>query len=261
MSKFGLNLGLNLGPQQVSAGAGGVSRDATSNIYVPATSAEWTTFLASAGLTGLVAVPDALWLMQEASGNPADSIGSFTLTASAGLSYQQAEAGWTRKGVKFTDGGLATLSSASASLPSIATASMTTLIVANATVSNSGTNAILLHGSGTVNRMRITSTPRMTVLSNANSASGAVSPLNAVRPYVMRTNRTAASCVGTSDTEKVTPTFDATVTGKAITLGNGGGTPTVNMLYVCNWHNAGAEISDANLKALLQAMGFTITWS
>lgn len=245
----------------------GVSRDATSGIYVPANSSEWTTFLAAAGLSGVVAVPSALWLLQEASGNAADSIGSFTLTAGAGLTYQQSETGWTRKGVKFTDGTAGTsLSSSSASLPDIASASMTTLIIANATASTAGNRILLLHGNPAANRnrIRITSTPEMAVLSNgniANGTSGANGPLNAVRPYVLRTNRTANSCVGTRDTEKLTPTFDATISGKGLDIGASSLSPTFNLLYACNWHNANAEISDANLKTLLQMMGFTISWS
>lgn len=236
-----------------------VDKDATAGIYLPSSSTQWTNFIARKGLS--IAVPSALWLLQEPSGNPVDSIGGFTLTAAGSLAYQQAEAGWSRTGVKFTDGGTGTLSNSSASLPSIASASMTTLMIANATASTSATRVMLQHGSGTINRVRVTSTPRLAVLSNGNTATGTVSPLNAVRPYALRSNRTAASCVGTSDTEKLTPTFDATVTGKGVVFGLSSQTPTFNVLYACNWHNANAEISDATLKALLQAMGFTITWS
>lgn len=97
-----------------------VSKDAAAGIYCPASSTEWTNFIARKGLS--VAVPDALWLYQEASGNLADSIGSFTLTAAGtGATYQSAVTGWTRKGIAITDAATANFSSTSASLPDVST--------------------------------------------------------------------------------------------------------------------------------------------
>lgn len=261
--KGGPRVGPAVGVGSDEVSAAGITRDALSGKYVPATSAEWASLIALAGLTGVVSPPSALWLLQESSGNAADSIGGFPLTASGTLmSYQQSESGWSRKGIKVTDGGTGKLESSSASLPDILTASMTTLLIANVTLSNTSTQVIMAHGTTTINRVRITSTPRVQPVSGANTATGTVSPYAVVRPYVLRTNRTAGSCVCTTDTEKLTPTFDATVTGKRVDLGGSGlAAPTVNMLYACNWHGAAAEISDANLKLLEQAMGFTITWS
>ena len=56
--------------------------DDGSGIGCPANATEWAAVIAAAALTGVVTVPDALWLCQEASGDLADSIGTYTLTAS-----------------------------------------------------------------------------------------------------------------------------------------------------------------------------------
>ena len=55
---------------------------------------------------------------------------------------------------------------------------------------------------------------------------------------------------------------DATVTepAKVMRIGSTSAAPGGVFLYACAWYNANAEISDANIKALLQAMGFTIAW-
>ncbi len=235
-----------------------VTRDATSGIYVPASAAEWTTFIAAAGLS--IAVPDALWLMQEASGNPADSIGSLTLTASGiGITYQQSVTGWTRKAIKFADANTSQLRSTGASLPDVSTASQLTLLLAQLAVPSS-TAKVMAHGT-VRNEIRITTTPRLRAQSNGNIADGSVSPTGSVIPIGLR-SRAAVSVVGFSDTEKLTPTL-AAVTGKAINFGAVGDAtaPPISLLYAVQWHNANAEMSDANYKLMLQALGCTITWS
>src|SRR5262245_47294003 len=97
--QYDVRRGAVYGPSSKALSA--VSRDATSNILVPANAAEWAQVLASAGISS--GGPSALWLFQEASGNPADSVGSFTLTASGTPTYQAAVSGWTRKAITFAD--------------------------------------------------------------------------------------------------------------------------------------------------------------
>jgi hypothetical protein len=75
-----------------------VSRDATSLRYVPANGSEWAELLSGTGIPN----PAHLYLFQEASGNPADSIDGKALTASGTLAYQQAVAGWSRLAIKTT---------------------------------------------------------------------------------------------------------------------------------------------------------------
>lgn len=239
----------------------GVSKDATSNIYVPANAAEWTTFIAAAGLS--IAVPDALWLFQEASGNPADSIGSFTLTASGtGISYQQAVTGWSRKAIKFTDAGTGALVSTSTSLPDISTTSMLTVAYCDILSTPASARDIVTQGTTTRDALQVTTTPRFQALSGSNASPQNGTPVGAVRPYTLRTNRSASTVLGTTDIHKAVPTFSTSITGKKITFGNlASGSPPLTCLYSFELHGVNAELSDATLKSLLQALGWTITWS
>jgi hypothetical protein len=78
-----------------------VTVDSSSGRPVPATSIEWSNLLEGTGLP----TPSSLWLMQETSGNVADSIGTRTGTASSGMTYQVSASGWTRKGIQVTTDG------------------------------------------------------------------------------------------------------------------------------------------------------------
>jgi RHS repeat-associated protein len=79
----------------------GVTRDATSQWFVPQSYTEWTNLLAGTGIPN----PTNLWKCQEASGNLADSIGTATLTATnvGGMAYAQGVTGWTRKAVTLAE--------------------------------------------------------------------------------------------------------------------------------------------------------------
>lgn len=239
-------------------GSAAWSVDATSNIAVPANSEEWGAFITSNGLS--VTAPDALWLMQEASGNLADSIGTFTLTASGtGATYQSSVTGWSRKALSFASEADALFTNTAAGLPNIATESQLTLLIGSFGTP-AGNRAFVWHGT-TSNRLMIESaTRKLRANSNGNVADGAADFTGVVRPLGLRTNRTAGSCTGFSDVDKISPTFSTAVTGERILLG-GGPSPPFSVLYMAQWHAANAEISDANYKALLQAMGFTITWT
>ena len=61
------------------------------------------------------------------------------------------------------------------------------------------------------------------------------------------------------------PTFDTPPPGPTGAPGivgdNTAATLGVAALYAAEWHASNAEMTDANLKALLQAMGFVIAWS
>lgn len=260
---IGLRVGPIAGPivsilNDASDPLAGVTKDAASGIYTPASAAEWATLISVRGLS--VAVPDALWLFQEASGNAADSIGGFTLTAGgAAASYQQSVSGWTRKAIAFADTATSFFFSTNASLPDVATQSMLTVIIAKS-AHPSGQSRTITHGSfGTANVLYMNVADSITVESST-TVNGAQSAIGQVIPLGLRTNRTASSCVGFTHAEKVTPAFSSGISGKQITFG-ASATPPISILYGFQWNAANAEISDANYKAVLQAMGFTPSWS
>src|ERR1044072_8995183 len=83
-----------------AASMSGVSRDATSGKYVPASADEWTQTRAAAGI--LSGNPSSLWLCQT-NGSVDDAIGAVTLSESGVVSYQQSVTGWAGQGVRDAD--------------------------------------------------------------------------------------------------------------------------------------------------------------
>jgi uncharacterized repeat protein (TIGR01451 family) len=240
-----------------------VSKDALAGIYTPASSAEWSRFIARKGLS--VSAPDAIWLLQEdgtaGHTDAADASGNgFTLTAAGTLAYQQTVSGWSRKAITFTDGSIGQLKSTSASLPDISTTSQTMLAIASILSTPAAIRNVLTQGT-TRAALSVTTTPRMRVSIGPNTADGTLDPTGAVKPFVLRTNVTAGAVTGFTDAGKVSPTYTPG-TGQLACIGrNNSNSPAMAALYAVEWHASKAEISDANLKALLQAMGFVITWS
>jgi len=240
---------------RASSTAIAVTRDATSNIYTPVSSAEWATFRAAFSLTA--PAPDSLWLLQEASGNLADTIGGLTLTAAGTVTYNQAATGWTRTGVGLADGVNSQFATTSASLPNANAASQTVLLIGTVTTSPASNRQVY---TGPNNSLRIIGgTPRLSVTAIASTASGSVNPLNAVRPWIYKHDFTGSVQKGYTDQEALGIPYTA-IAGKVMRIGSTAAAPGGVFLYACAWYNANAEISDANIKALLQAMGFTIAW-
>lgn len=225
---------------------GTVTQDATSGVYVPQSSSEWTSLNSPN-----IPTPDALWLFQEASGNFADSIGSFTLTAGGTISYAQSVTGWSTKGWKTTDGTTGNGLSQSASLADLRTADSTFLIygILNATPS---ANRDLIEAGGAVEfRLRINSTPRAVAVDTSNTATGSNSPASVVWPYALAIGNTVSKCQGYTLKDKLAPTYAAgTSSSKAVRIGGSSGganPPNFTFMYGVMWKSYIAEVDMASL--------------
>lgn len=260
-AKAGTRVGLAVGPSadELSAGtAPSASRDATSNIYVPATAGEWTALSLTA--------PDDLWLSQEASGNLADSIGAVALTANATPGYSAAISGWSRVGVSLTEGTANQRFSAGIGVgPSPASVSIAFLAyvkiktaVAGATrgILGLGGNLAVQQQSG-LQKIRIACVG-VNTNGTANYADGSVHPLLFVY------DRTNSKVVVYTDLETFTGTYNVGATDGNKGYGAGGSitTPTgMNVLYGAAYSGANAEAlsTQATAKSYLQALGWTIS--
>jgi hypothetical protein len=259
-AKVGPRVGPAVGPaaDEVSAGVA-ITKDATSNIYIPQNASEWTALMALAGLA--TGGPSAVYTFQDASGNPVDSVGGFTLTAAGtGISYQNAVTGWSSKAINTTAAGTGSLTATAAGLPDPSTTSVMVLSYVNIT------SSVLagIHGYGALSTrqaMEATATPRLQAVSGANLAGGTNSPINQVRPLVTRYNFTASTALGASDQEKLVPTFTATTT-KNLVYGNfGRACAAAQYLYSAVFFGPAAEQTDAQLKTMLQTLGWSIPWT
>lgn len=241
-----------------------VSRDATSLKRVPASVAEWNSLISYFGLS--TAAPDSIFLMQEASGNLADSgSAGLTLTANAAPLYAQAIAGWTRTAVGTAD---ATANqrfrSLQTALPNVLTESM--LVLGYVAVTNNPAAARGVIGIGlTQTEMRAVTSGGTTYLARCigggSTATSATESGVGVRPCVVQIDRTASAQRFYSDQETLSPTFGGTQTGEGLDFGATVGSPpaTARYLYAAAWFLSNAEMSSANVKAMLQALGWTVT--
>lgn len=257
-SAIGETLGPRVGLVRGSAAAVVADRDATSNIYVPSTSAQWTAL----GLTA----PNSLWLCQEASGNLADSIGALTLTATTTPTYQQTATGWTRVGVGLDDNTADRFVAGAAVGPDPTTTS--TLWLYYTVLRVEATTARIIGGatrssSSTTNARLVLSpsagTNRLSVNCNGVSATGSADHAVGTHAFAFRYDRTNSAVVGYSELEKITGTYAAGVVDGDKGIGGNTSADAV-FVYAAMWSGAAAEKSDAQIKSMLQTLGWTIAW-
>lgn len=234
--------------------------DRRSMVGCPSTSEQWARVIEIAGLTGTLTPPDALWLCQEDSGNLADSIGGYTLTADgAGLIYGAGVWGWDRRAVLTVDNTSHRWQNNDASLPNLATDDMALLFyAARYTQAN---NARMLMGMGTPTQAYVGGSRATRTGSGASVGAGTASDTDLVRPYGLVSQRSGATrAVAFSDTTKVTVPIGA-VTGQLITIGGLAGVlnPSTNAyLFGAMWKSAPA---DAAFKAALTVLNWNILWT
>lgn len=243
-----------------------VAKDSGSGIRVPASLAQWTSLRACEGCLG---TPSLIWLCQEASGNLVDASGNgFTGTKIGTVTYNSAQAGWTRTGILFVDNSGDFIFNASASLPDGATESTMLLSYADlpgAHVASSqqfmqiGTNGSTQ--AGAMYRQASNSQVRVQFGGSAGVSSGADRG-GQVRPYTVQFDRANSKSNGYTDIDKLVQSYTSTdVSSKVVAIGTGTPSPACRHLYVAEFFAANAELSTAQIKAMKQALAWTITWS
>lgn len=242
---------------QVS-GIPGVSRDATSLIYAPASSAEWTAFMSSIGLA--TGNPSFLWLCQDASGNLADQIGGTALVPANAPTYSNAVPGWTRVAVGTVDATAnQKFQSTAAALPDLSVTAALLLAYVGFASSPAAIRGVLGMGTTMSDARHDTVHPRL--VSGANSATGVQTLGTQARPWVNKADVPGGANVLYTDQEKVVPAVGA-LTGKSIQLGSTGAVPaSAFYLYAALFTGAAAQLTDAQVKTLLQGLGWTIPWT
>jgi hypothetical protein len=234
----------------------GVDSDAAAGKFVPSNLAQWNTTMAAASIGS--GSPSLLWLCQEPSGNLTDTIGGLTGTVTGTpITYNSPVAGWTRTGILGGDAGTAVVETTAAGLPDPPTQSVLLLTYARLNATPAATRVMQVTGNANQTIIRFSTTPRMQGVSGGNVVTGTVSPVGAVRPFLLLYDVTNNRVVAASDQEKLVVTR-AAMTGKRHRLAfDFDGT----ILYHAAWFNAAAELSDAQMKTLLQTLNWTIPWT
>lgn len=218
-------LNMLLSPPTPAPVGNSVNRDGPSNWYVPQTSADFIAL-------GL-AVPDYLYLMQEASGNLASTIGSLSFVASAtGHLYQQTVPGWTRKFIG-TDGVTSDQAwrTTNAALDVALGESYATIVYC----SHTAAAKTIITTQGANNRLvGTTTTGLVRTLHNNVSTSGAIdhSGITTVRQLCWFRNGTSNISGAETDLESIVATHDETaLSGQVKTVGVTGNTAAIAARY------------------------------
>jgi hypothetical protein len=235
------------------------SVDATSGIGVPANATEWGDMITAESLAA--SAPSHLWLKQEASGDITDVISSLTLAASGAGSYENAVSGWSRLALGTADGtggGIWQTFSG----PSPTSTSMAVLAYLRVDVASTERQLLLLNGTGShLVQLNITGAGLLRCyIGSGNAASSANYEGGAVFPVLLVYDRTNSRAIVYTNQEKIAATYAAVSSGSAKRFG-GSSAATALYLYGCWWTGADAETlsTDANAKALLEALGWTVT--
>lgn len=241
----------------------GVTQDATSLKFVPATAGEWTTTMAAAGIAS--GNPTDWWLCQEAAGNLASSgPGAVTLTANGAPLYRQAAAGWTRLAVGFTNAANQRFTAAAGIGPNPGATSVLLLWYQSITAAPGAQVVMNNISDGATNYRTMAQVVGNTKIQNAcagvvvNGTTDATTV--GIQPVAIRYDRTNNVANTYTLNDKIVGTYNAGVVDGRKGIG-GATSPTGQCVYGAMWSGAAAELSDAQIKTLLQVLNWGITWT
>lgn len=238
--------------------------DATSGKAAPATSDQWDNLVAEESL--VVGAPDRLWLFQEASGNLADAIGGKTLTVTGTPLFQQVESGWSRRFITSNTGAAAANRFANNGTMVAATTSVLLLAYARVTAPAVSHQRMFYGGASSNAFEAVAGSNVIRIRVGAQQGNGSSSHVGQVRPYVLLHDVTNSLSILYSDIEKRAITF-ASRSGTTVQFQwslSTDATSNTAFGYAAAWEGAAAEFAnvtaaDAAVRALLEALGWTVT--
>jgi len=238
-------------------GGGGlaVTRDAGNGNYYPANASEWSLLLAAAGLAG---VPSSTWNLQEPSGNLADAIGGITLTPVNWSLWRQLVPGAARFCMRGTDNTANAKLMNSSTAPNPALTSTLLLMYLDLPVAPAATRFVAVTGQGC--DLRLNNAGKLVLQTTAATAFPTAAGAGP-RWVVLACNNTARTTKAYTDQEKVVGTYAQPTSAPFIALGsNNGPVGAIGYAYAAQFTGAAAELSDVQVKRLLQTLGATVLW-
>lgn len=255
--RSGIRGGTGTNPAGGGGGIVGVTRDSGNQNYYPANAAEWTLFMAAAGLA--TGNPTSTWNFQESSGTSiADSIGTVALAHNMTL-FNQAVPGATRTCLRGVDGtaGQKALNSTTAANPSTTSVMVLSYLdiaaapgvmrdvvsfAVNADLRLNTNGHLRLIAGASVDLVNVGASTQQWVALQINNT-GTTSKVYTVQEkflgtYVLPTNQALIAFGGQNATNSAT-----------------------GFAYSAEFTGAAAELTDAQVKTLLQTLGATIPWT
>ncbi len=233
-------------------------------LTLPANAASWTTLIADNSLT--TAAPTGSWGCQEASGNLAASIGSLSLTAAGAVTYSNAMTGYTDVAVGIPDNGAGVgFSTSDASLPDPSNTSYLMVVIGQLTAVPAAGRSIFFVSAQ--NQCRINNTAgaaRLRVILAGNDAANATDiDTTGVHVWFVKVNETANTVIAGCEAFKSEPAYLAASSASKL-FGVGGfdaNSAPFKMLRCYMWTGANAEITNTQLKDLIEAFGASVSWT
>ena len=265
---FGPNIGLRIGPR-IGPRIGlvgdtaavdplaGVTQDPTNLKRYPANDAEWSILMTVAGLA--TGNPANIWTLQGA-GNAADTgtPGGCTLTNTFG-SPQSPVTGATRLGYTNADGGTSKKLLGTTGAPNPGTTSTMLLAYIDFGIAPGGTRDLMgVQTGATINYLQTTGKLRIV----AGAAVDSASSYNGTQHWVaMRCNITASTITLLTGLEALAGTYVLPNSGSAIWFGGHTALCSAAVYaYGAEFRGTAAELSNAQVKTLLQTLGETVVW-
>jgi hypothetical protein len=217
--------------------------------------------MAAAGLA--TGNPTVAWTLQDASGNPTDFMGgSVVLGVNAAPTYQSPVPGYSRFGIRFVDGTASQRMFNNSAAPNPALTSTLVFAVVQFPSSAPAAARGIITKTATTPRVALNTTGKLQLVDGGTSDL-VNSILGATRPIMFLTQLTALASKVFTDQEKFSGTFGVPAAGAFI--GFAGTAPAVAadtaFLYAAEFSGTAAELSDAQVKTLLQTLGWTIGWT
>lgn len=222
-----------------------------SGIGTPVSAAEWA---ATSTVT-----PSDLWLDQDLSGNAIDHVGTHNAVVggAASWTYQDAIAGWSRRFLTVADNTTARFLYSSA--PSASSHSVAMLAYVDVASAPSAERSLMSYGGLDV---RITTGGFVKVVNNSAGTSvvGQVPIVGRVVPLLLVHDITHGVHVVYTPNERIALGYAAS-TASTLSWGEGGDhSAHASYGYEMLAVDAGAELTDAQVRAELQTLGWDVTW-
>lgn len=247
----------------VGAGDAGVTppavpQDGDSSWYRPQTGAHFTALS--------MAVPTSLYLCQDAGGNLVDAIGGLDLAkiGAGAASYGVAVPGWTDPGVGLAAGVAAGFVLGAGSGPDPSTTSQLWIWYLDFTAIPASLSQVFALLGSNAQRVQLLNTATLRARSGGNVANGAADVVAGGAIVLVEQIDRAAGRYGvfTAD-EKILPAYAAPTDDgdKGICADAAASAAPMTILWGCRYDGAAAELDDVALKALVQKLNITISWT
>lgn len=227
-------------------------------VQVPMTAGDFFTYAAR--------TPTHAYTCQELSGNLLDQVGSLNLVAAGTPLYQQSVAGWARKGVGFNEtvGQRFSVGAGSGPSPILTPVAMLAYVTMRTPAASRG--MVLLSDAGASNRSAafVSAAGVLRTQCGAVTNDGVSDHRDGAAHPILLTYDVAGSATNRySDLEKDNGTFAAGVIDgtKGIGAVSGQNSHLGEVLAFWILEGADAQFTDAQAKAMLQALGWSIPWS